>query len=72
MLYENVRLNKWLSSHVMVQVGAEFGNPGWDWRPVEASLYCIRAIAKAVPVEDTLLPRVSCSWFFGLVTCEVL
>ena len=31
----------------------------WDWRTAEASLYCIRAIAKAVPTsEDTLMPQV--------------
>jgi transportin-3 len=31
----------------------------WDWRTAEASLYCIRAIAKAVPSsEDVLLPQV--------------
>jgi len=32
----------------------------WDWREAEASLYCIRAIAKAVPSsEDTFMPQVT-------------
>ncbi len=38
--------------------GAGIGG-SWDWRTAEASLYCIRAIAKAVPSsEDVLLPQV--------------
>jgi len=33
----------------------------WDWREAEASLYCIRAIAKAVPAsEDAFMPQVTC------------
>ncbi|KAH9568191.1 hypothetical protein CY35_03G065200 [Sphagnum magellanicum] len=38
--------------------GAGIGG-SWDWCTAEASLYCIRAIAKAVPSsEDVLLPQV--------------
>ncbi|XP_024389574.1 transportin MOS14 [Physcomitrium patens] len=35
------------------------GGGSWDWRAAEASLYCIRAIGKAVPArEDAYMPQV--------------
>ncbi|KAG6551513.1 hypothetical protein Mapa_006936 [Marchantia paleacea] len=49
-----------LLSQPLLQMAANVGNGGsWEWRSVEASLYCIRAIAKSVPLsENLILPQV--------------
>ncbi|GLJ30869.1 hypothetical protein SUGI_0613730 [Cryptomeria japonica] len=47
-------------SNNFFQAGSTAGNgDSWDWRSAEAALYCIRAIARAVPIsEETVLPQV--------------
>jgi transportin-3 len=49
-----------LLAQPLLQLAASARSGGsWDWRQAEASLYCIRAIAKAVPSsEDTFMPQV--------------
>uniref|UniRef100_A0A0D6R4R4 Uncharacterized protein n=1 Tax=Araucaria cunninghamii TaxID=56994 RepID=A0A0D6R4R4_ARACU len=47
-------------SNSFFQAASTAGNrESWDWRSTEAALYCIRAIARAVPTsEGTILPQV--------------
>ncbi|KAH9301503.1 hypothetical protein KI387_013086 [Taxus chinensis] len=47
-------------SNNFFQAASTAGNgESWDWRSAEAALYCIRAIARAVPTsEGTVLPQV--------------
>lgn len=49
-----------LLAQPLLQLAASARSGGsWDWRVAEASLYCIRAIAKAVPSsEDSFMPQV--------------
>ncbi|KAG0561064.1 hypothetical protein KC19_9G034400 [Ceratodon purpureus] len=49
-----------LLAQPLLQLAASARSGGsWDWRAAEAALYCIRAIAKAVPVsEDAFMPQV--------------
>ncbi|KAL3676845.1 hypothetical protein R1sor_026793 [Riccia sorocarpa] len=49
-----------LLSQPLLQMAASLPNGGsWEWESLEASLYCIRAIAKTVPLsENVILPQI--------------
>ncbi|KAH9299652.1 hypothetical protein KI387_031334, partial [Taxus chinensis] len=43
-------------SNNFFQAARNIGNDAsWDWRPLEASLYCIRAISRVVPTSEGLV-----------------
>eukprot|EP01018_Ginkgo_biloba_P004333 Gb_28911 [translate_table: standard] len=50
---------KLLSNNFFQAAGTVGNGASWDWRPTEAALYCIRAIARAVPTsEGVIMPQV--------------